>query len=90
MDELNEGFGASLIAMGDAGMDAPPAGAVQQDSFFSMTDVFLISLITGLFTYWFFFRKKKEEIPELPKIQTAARGERNGEACPRVPAEELS
>lgn len=42
----------------------------QQDSLFSMMDVFLISLITGLFTYWFFFRKKKEEVPELPKMQS--------------------
>lgn len=48
---------------------SPPEGTAQ-DSFLSMTDVFLISLITGLFTYWFFFRKKKEEIPDLPKIQT--------------------
>lgn len=58
--------------MGDAGMEStvsPPEGTTQ-DSFLSMTDVFLISLITGLFTYWFFFRKKKEEIPDLPKIQT--------------------
>ena len=58
--------------MGDAGVEStvsPPEGTAQ-DSFLSMTDVFLISLITGLFTYWFFFRKKKEEIPDLPKIQT--------------------
>lgn len=62
----------SLTIMGDAGVEStvsPPESTVQ-DSFFSMTDVFLISLITGLFTYWFFFRKKKEEVPDLPKIQT--------------------
>ncbi|XP_074017030.1 NADPH--cytochrome P450 reductase isoform X3 [Numenius arquata] len=61
--------------MGDAGMEAnisPPDTTAQQDSLFSMTDVFLISLITGLFTYWFFFRKKKEEIPDLPKMQSVA------------------
>lgn len=62
-----------LTAMGDAGVElnvSPPDNAVQQDSLFSMTDVFLISLITGLFTYWFFFRQKKQEIPDLPKMQT--------------------
>ncbi|KAM6296661.1 NADPH--cytochrome P450 reductase isoform 2-T2 [Aegotheles albertisi] len=61
--------------MGDAGMEptvSPPDSTAQQDSLVSMTDVFLISLIVGLFTYWFFFRKKKEEIPELPKMQTVA------------------
>lgn len=61
-----------LTAMGEASMD-PTISAdstAQQDSLFSMTDVFLISLITGLFTYWFFFRKKKEEVPDLPKMQT--------------------
>ncbi|PKU38115.1 nadph--hypothetical protein [Limosa lapponica baueri] len=65
-----------LTNMGGAGMEAsisPPDTTAQQDSFFSMTDVFLISLITGLFTYWFFFRKKKEEIPDLPKMQSVIR-----------------
>uniref|UniRef100_A0A803VEP5 NADPH--hemoprotein reductase n=1 Tax=Ficedula albicollis TaxID=59894 RepID=A0A803VEP5_FICAL len=60
--------------MGEPSMD-PTISAdstAQQDSLFSMTDVFLISLITGLFTYWFFFRKKKEEVPDLPKMQTVA------------------
>lgn len=61
-----------LSAMGEPSMDPTIAAdsPAQQDSLFSMTDVFLISLITGLFTYWFFFRKKKEEVPELPKMQT--------------------
>uniref|UniRef100_A0A670JWP1 NADPH--cytochrome P450 reductase n=1 Tax=Podarcis muralis TaxID=64176 RepID=A0A670JWP1_PODMU len=36
---------------------------------FSMTDVFLFSIIIGLLTYWFFFRKKKEEVPDFTKIQ---------------------
>ncbi|KAF7237003.1 NADPH--cytochrome P450 reductase [Varanus komodoensis] len=35
-----------------------------------MVDVFLFSVIIGLLSYWFFFRKKKEEIPEFAKIQT--------------------
>lgn len=41
---------------------------------FSMMDVFLFSIVIGLLTYWFFFRKKKEEIPEFSKIQTPAAG----------------
>ncbi|XP_054250421.1 NADPH--cytochrome P450 reductase isoform X3 [Indicator indicator] len=59
--------------MGDA-MEAssPASSTAQQESLVSMTDVFLISLIVGLFTYWMFFRKKKEEVPELPKMQTVA------------------
>ncbi|KAF4791042.1 NADPH--cytochrome P450 reductase [Turdus rufiventris] len=64
-----------LTAMGEASMDPTISAAdstAQQDSLFSMTDVFLISLITGLFTYWFFFRKKKEEVPDLPKMQSVA------------------
>lgn len=63
----------SLTAMGEPSMDPSISAAdstAQQDSLFSMMDVFLISLITGLFTYWFFFRKKKEEVPELPKMQS--------------------
>uniref|UniRef100_A0A8B9MAA6 Uncharacterized protein n=1 Tax=Accipiter nisus TaxID=211598 RepID=A0A8B9MAA6_9AVES len=59
--------------MGDAGMEpniSPPDNSAQQDSAFSMMDLFLISLIVGLFTYWFFFRKKKEEVPDLPKMQS--------------------
>lgn len=62
-----------LPAMGEPGMDPTMPAAdspAQQDSLFSMMDVFLISLITGLFTYWFFFRKKKEEVPDLPKMQS--------------------
>ncbi|XP_025919431.1 NADPH--cytochrome P450 reductase isoform X2 [Apteryx rowi] len=70
----------SLIVMGDAGMQPTVSTSENlspQDSLFSMTDVFLISLITGLFTYWFFFRKKKEEVPELPKIQPVTSPERD-------------
>ncbi|NXA35254.1 NCPR reductase, partial [Eudromia elegans] len=64
-----------LIVMGDAGMKqtvSTPENPAEQDSLFSMTDLFLVSLITGLLTYWFFFRKKKEEVPELPKISPVA------------------
>uniref|UniRef100_A0A8D2MWJ6 NADPH--hemoprotein reductase n=1 Tax=Zonotrichia albicollis TaxID=44394 RepID=A0A8D2MWJ6_ZONAL len=66
--------GINPHAMGEPSMDPSIAAdsPAQQDSLFSMTDVFLISLITGLLTYWFFFRKKKEEVPELPKMQTVA------------------
>lgn len=48
---------------------SPPESTAQEASFLSMTDMFLISLIIGLFSYWFFFRKKKEEVPEFTKIQ---------------------
>ncbi|XP_070591245.1 NADPH--cytochrome P450 reductase isoform X2 [Erythrolamprus reginae] len=41
---------------------------------FNMMDIFLFSIVIGLLTYWFFFRKKKEEIPEFSKIQTPTAG----------------
>ncbi|XP_026564441.1 NADPH--cytochrome P450 reductase [Pseudonaja textilis] len=41
---------------------------------FSMMDIFLFSIVIGLLTYWFFFRKKKQEIPEFSKIQTPTAG----------------
>uniref|UniRef100_A0A0K8RSJ7 NADPH--cytochrome P450 reductase n=1 Tax=Crotalus horridus TaxID=35024 RepID=A0A0K8RSJ7_CROHD len=47
---------------------------------FSMMDVFLFSIVIGLLTYWFFFRKKKEEIPEFSKIQTPT-GEATGQSA---------
>ncbi|XP_020861302.1 NADPH--cytochrome P450 reductase [Phascolarctos cinereus] len=52
----------------DPSATASQAGA-EDVSLFSVTDVFLFSFIVGLMTYWFFFRKKKEEIPEFTKIQ---------------------
>uniref|UniRef100_A0A8C4WQB5 Cytochrome p450 oxidoreductase n=1 Tax=Gopherus evgoodei TaxID=1825980 RepID=A0A8C4WQB5_9SAUR len=58
--------------MGDSAMDStlpPPESAVPEGTLFSMTDVFLFSVIVGLLSYWFLFRKKKEEIPEFTKIQ---------------------
>ncbi|XP_054022946.1 NADPH--cytochrome P450 reductase [Dryobates pubescens] len=55
--------------MGEAVEGSSPA---QQEPLVSMTDVFLISLIVGLLTYCLFFRKRKEEVPELPKMQTIA------------------
>ncbi|XP_066431222.1 NADPH--cytochrome P450 reductase isoform X2 [Eleutherodactylus coqui] len=45
--------------------------AVVEESMFSMADMFLLSLIVGLLTYWFFFRQKKEEPIEF-KVQTSA------------------
>lgn len=47
----------------------PPESSVPEGTLFSITDVFLFSLIVGLLSYWFLFRKKKEEIPEFTKIQ---------------------
>ncbi|TFK12955.1 somatostatin receptor type 1 [Platysternon megacephalum] len=58
--------------MGDSAMDStlpPPESTVPAGTLFSMTDVFLFSLIVGLLSYWFLFRKKKEEIPEFTRIQ---------------------
>ncbi|XP_074869592.1 NADPH--cytochrome P450 reductase isoform X2 [Carettochelys insculpta] len=50
-------------------MDSTPESDVPDGALFSMTDVFLFSLIVGLLSYWFLFRKRKEEIPEFTKIQ---------------------
>nr|XP_006113360.1 NADPH--cytochrome P450 reductase isoform X1 [Pelodiscus sinensis]XP_006113361.1 NADPH--cytochrome P450 reductase isoform X1 [Pelodiscus sinensis]XP_006113362.1 NADPH--cytochrome P450 reductase isoform X1 [Pelodiscus sinensis] len=55
--------------MEDSAMDSTPESAGPEGALFSMTDVFLFSLIIGLLSYWFLFRKKKEEIPEFTKIQ---------------------
>uniref|UniRef100_A0A4W3GU34 Uncharacterized protein n=1 Tax=Callorhinchus milii TaxID=7868 RepID=A0A4W3GU34_CALMI len=41
-----------------------------EDSFFSFFDIFLFSLIAAFTVYWFFFRKKKEEIPDYRPLQT--------------------
>lgn len=54
--------------MGDSNTDTSATGS-EEVSLFSMTDMILFSLIVGLLTYWFFFRKKKDEIPEFTKIQ---------------------
>lgn len=61
----------SVVAMGLASSkEEPPATMDESASVpFSLTDVFLFSIIIGLLTYWFFFRKKKEEVPEFAKIQ---------------------
>ncbi|XP_078535757.1 NADPH--cytochrome P450 reductase isoform X2 [Lissotriton helveticus] len=61
--------------MGDSGIDpnitpSDDGSSSQEEALFSMADMFLFSLIVGLLTYWLFFRKKKEEIPDFPKIQT--------------------
>lgn len=42
----------------------------EEVSLFSATDMVLFSLIVGLLTYWFIFRKKKDEVPEFTKIET--------------------
>ncbi|XP_023609187.1 NADPH--cytochrome P450 reductase [Myotis lucifugus] len=61
-----------VINMGDSNTDTSATGSetvAEEVSLFSMTDMILFSLIVGLLTYWFFFRKKKDEIPEFTKIQ---------------------
>ncbi|XP_077338307.1 NADPH--cytochrome P450 reductase isoform X1 [Lithobates pipiens] len=40
-----------------------------EETLFSVADIFLFSLIVGVLSYWFFFRKKKEETVEFTKIQ---------------------
>ncbi|XP_073740292.1 NADPH--cytochrome P450 reductase [Callorhinus ursinus] len=58
--------------MGDSRMDAGATVSetvAEEVSLLSMTDMILFSLIVGLLTYWFFFRKKKDEVPEFTKIQ---------------------
>ncbi|MBN3325408.1 NCPR reductase, partial [Atractosteus spatula] len=49
-----------------------PEPVAEEMSFLSSVDLFLFSLISGVLIYWFFFRKKKEEIPEFKKIATVA------------------
>lgn len=59
--------------MGDSHEDTSatvPEAVAEEVSLFSTTDIVLFSLIVGVLTYWFIFKKKKEEIPEFSKIQT--------------------
>lgn len=63
----------SDIKMGDSCVNqdvcqSEEGSSVAEDSMISMADMFLLSLIVGLLTYWFFFRKKKEETIEF-KVQ---------------------
>jgi NADPH-ferrihemoprotein reductase len=58
--------------MGDSHADTSatvPEAVAEEVSLFSITDMILFSLIVGLLTYWFLFRKKKEEVPEFTKLQ---------------------
>ncbi|KAF6126520.1 cytochrome p450 oxidoreductase [Phyllostomus discolor] len=58
--------------MGDSNVDTSATGSeavAEEVSLFSMTDMILFSLIVGLLTYWFLFRKKKDEVPEFTRIQ---------------------
>ncbi|XP_060612712.1 NADPH--cytochrome P450 reductase isoform X1 [Anolis sagrei] len=63
--------------MGSASSKEDSASATTPEASvpFSLTDVFLFSIIIGLLTYWFFFRKKKEEVPDFAKIQTPSPGQ---------------
>ncbi|XP_019502379.1 PREDICTED: NADPH--cytochrome P450 reductase [Hipposideros armiger] len=64
-----------LVIMEDSNIDTSATTSetvAEEVSLFSMTDMILFSLIVGLLTYWFLFRKKKDEIPEFTKIQPTA------------------
>ncbi|ETE65154.1 NADPH-cytochrome reductase, partial [Ophiophagus hannah] len=65
-----------FISMGTASSKDEPSSVQNPEASvsFSMMDIFLFSIVIGLLTYWFFFRKKKEEIPEFSKIQTPTTG----------------
>lgn len=59
--------------MGDSNVDTGTTTSemvAEEVSLFSATDMVLFSLIVGLLTYWFIFRKKKDEVPEFTKIET--------------------
>ncbi|EHB08276.1 NADPH--cytochrome P450 reductase [Heterocephalus glaber] len=73
MPEFTKISTTSVINMGDSHMDtgATNAEAVAEEvSLFSTTDMIVFSVIIGVLTYWFLFRKKKEEMPEFTKIST--------------------
>lgn len=58
--------------MEDSNIDASATRSetvAEEVSLFSTMDMILFSLIVGLLTYWFFFRKEKHKIPEFTKIQ---------------------
>lgn len=58
--------------MGDSNIDTSATVSetvAEEVSLFSMTDMILFSVIVGILTYWFLFRKKKDEMPEFTKIQ---------------------
>lgn len=62
-----------LINMGDSSVEAGATASdtvAEEVSLFSKTDMIMFSLIVGFLTYWFLFRKKKDEVPEFTKIQT--------------------
>lgn len=50
----------------DSAAESP---VVVEEPFFSTLDIFLFTLIAGFAIYWFFFRKKKIEIPDYKTLQ---------------------
>lgn len=53
----------------DSAAESP---VVVEEPFFSTLDIFLFTLIAGFAIYWFFFRKKKIEIPDYKTLQPQA------------------
>ncbi|XP_072557393.1 NADPH--cytochrome P450 reductase-like isoform X1 [Paramormyrops kingsleyae] len=58
--------------MEDPAGTGTPETSGEEEALFSSFDIFLFSLIVGLLIYWFFFRQKKEEVPEFKKLTTEA------------------
>nr|XP_023662922.1 NADPH--cytochrome P450 reductase-like [Paramormyrops kingsleyae] len=56
--------------MEDPAGTGTPETSGEEEALFSSFDIFLFSLIVGLLIYWFFFRQKKEEVPEFKKLTT--------------------
>lgn len=48
----------------------PPEAEVEEEPLITTLDIFLFSMLAGLLIYWFFSRKKPQEVPQLTFINT--------------------